>query len=234
MAEVKTPHYSHVVHDINSRGGLKMHFGRRGQQGEEWIRHLDTIVPENGLVLHELHTVDNAHQQTTAFLDALQAKATERNTTVLPAGFYGDHNATSGLPTFTSDELLSLMPKSSKHLTKSTLKRYQELQSIREMRAAVGSLAWLAAHMGTQAEYAAKPTVLWGRTHSASLPDMYQRLGIHSVEVNHLDAPLRYTYLQPHGLKWSEQDIQNSFQMVYAHALEYLKGRTNAKAELVV
>jgi len=196
-----------------------MYFAKRGQQGEGWIRHLDTIVPENGVVLHELHTVDNAHQQSSAFHDALHSKATERNTVVLPAGFYGEHTPLGDVPTFTPDEFLLLMPKSAKHLTTTTLKKYQELQSIREMRAVVGSLAWLAAHMGTHAaEYAAKPTVLWGRTHSASLPDMYQRLGIHT-EVNHLDAPLRYTYLQPHGLSWSEQDLQNAFHLGYRQAI---------------
>src|SRR6478736_10048207 len=100
MLQGKTPHYSHIVHDINSRGGLKMHFGRRGQQGEGWIRHLDTVVPENGVVLHELHTIDNAHQQSTTFHDALHAKAAERSAVVLPAGFYGEHTAADGVPTF--------------------------------------------------------------------------------------------------------------------------------------
>lgn len=222
MLQGKAPHYSHVVHEINSRGGLNMYFGKRGQQGEGWIGHLDTIVPENGVVLHELHTVDDAHQQSSAFHDALHAKATERGATVLPAGFYGEHNADGNVPTFTSNELLLLMPKSAKHLTSDTLKKYQELQSIREMRAAVGSLAWLAAHVGTHgAEYAAKPAVLWGRTHSASLPDMYQRLGV-TTEVHLLDAPLRYTYLHPHGLNWGEKDIQGAFTTAYAHALEVI------------
>ena len=223
MPQGKIPHYSHVVHDINSRGGLNMFFGRRGQQGEGWIRHLDTIVPENGIVLHELHSVDHPHQHSSAFHEALHTKTAERGATVLPAGFYGEHSA-AGLPTFTPDELLYLMPQSAKHLTKGTLKKYQDLQSIREMRAAVGSLAWLAAHMGTHAaEYAAKPAVLWGRTHSASLPDMYQRLGVNSVEVHHLDAPLRYTYIQPHGIHWSEHDIQNAFRVAYEQACTYLQ-----------
>lgn len=197
-----------------------MYFGRRGQQGEGWIRHLDTVVPENGVILHELHTVDNAHPQSSTFHEALQSKAEGRNATVLPAGFYGEHGASGDIPTFESDELLLLMPKSAKHLTSSTLKKYQQLQSIREMRAAVGSLAWLAARSSA---LVGKPAVLWGRTHSASLPDMYHRMGIHSVDVIHLEAPLRYTYLQPHGSNWSEQDIQNVFHHAYSHALDRLE-----------
>jgi len=198
-----------------------MYFGRRGQQGEGWTPHLNTVVPENGVIFHELHTIDGGDVPSSSFHEALHAKAAERGAVVLPAGFYGERKNASA-PTFTPDELLLLMPKSVKHLTGDTLKKYQKLQSIREMRAAVGSLAWLAAHTNVQAEYVAKPAVLWGRTHSASLPDMYQRLGVHSVEVHYLDAPLRYTYLQPHGLHWSEHDIQHAFQHAYTQALNYI------------
>jgi len=222
MSAHKTPHYSHIVHDINSRGGLKMYFGRRGDQGEGWVRHLDAVVPENGVLLHELHTVDSGPSRyDTQLHTQLHKKAAERGTAVLPAGFYGEHVVQNGVPTFKPQELLSLMPKSAHHLTSDMVDRYQDLQSIREMRGAVGSLAWLAAHMGTHAaEYAARPAVLWGRTHSSSLPDMYQRLGVSSVEVKELDAPLRYSYLQPHGLRWSEADIQNTFQKAYLDALK--------------
>ena len=203
-----------------------MYFAKRGQQGEGWIRHLDTIVPENGVLLHELHTVDASvdelHRET-SFHQALHAKAGERGTSILPAGFYGEKHAPEDIPTFKPQELLALMPKSAAHVGGGTVRQYQELQSIREMRAAIGSLAWLAAHMGTHAaEYAARPAVLWGRTHSSSLPDMYQRLGVYPIEVKELDAPLRYSYLQPHGLQWGEVDIQNAFRAAYTHALEQL------------
>lgn len=223
----KTPHYSHIVHDINSRGGLKMYFARRGQQGEGWLRHLDTIMPKHGVVLHELHAVDSGdNHHLAAFHHALHNKANECNTKVLPAGFYGERTALSQAPTFKPQELLSLMPKSARHVTDDLIKRYQQLQSIREMRAAVGSLAWLAAHLGTHAvDYSARPAVLWGRTHSTSLPDMYQRLGIYPVEVRELDAPLRYTYMQPHGSQWSEDELQYAFASTYWHAYDHLSNQ---------
>ncbi len=228
MSQYKTPHYSHIVQDINSRGGLKMYFARRGDQGEGWLRHLDTIVPEKGVMLHELHTVDGElSSHDTTLYTHLRIKANERAATVLPAGFYGEHASDDGVPTFKPQELLSLMPKSANHLTTDIIDRYQSLQSIREMRGAIGSLAWLAAYVGAHAtDYAERPVVLWGRTHSSSLPDMYQRLGVHPVDVKELDVPLRYSYLQPHGLHWSEADIQNVFDSSYSHALKYLFDRT--------
>ncbi len=227
MSGYKTPHYSHIVQDINSRGGLRMYFARRGDQGEGWLRHLDAIMPENGVILHELHTVDgDLSRHDTPLQTQLRIKANERATTVLPAGFYGEHTSDDDMPTFKPQELLSLMPKSTNHLTTDIIDRYQALQSIREMRGAIGSLAWLAAHMGAHAaDYAERPVVLWGHTHSSSLPDMYQRLGVHPVDVKELDLPLRYSYLQPHGLHWSETDIQNVFDSSYSHAFKCLIDR---------
>lgn len=224
MSAHGTPHYSHVVHDINNRGGLKIYFGRRGDQGDGWIRHLDTVVPENGVLLHELHDVSAAHHShgQTPFHTELHKKATERGAAVLPAGYYGERRPNASTPAFKPHDLLLLMPKSAQHITDATLERYQGLQSVREMRAAVGSLAWLAAH---PKDYNDRPAVLWGRTHSTSLPDMYERLGIHPVEVKELDAPLRYTYLHPHGLRWSEADIQAAFHEAYSHALTFFAGQ---------
>lgn len=232
MSAGKTPHYSHIVHDINSRGGLVMYFAKRGLQGEGWIRHLDTVVPKNGVLFHELQTVDNHTNDLhrgTPFQQALHDKAAERDTLVLPAGFYGEKNMPGEVPSFQPYELLSLMPKSATHMSNATVKRYQELQNIREMRAATGSLAWLAAHMNMHpADYAVRPAVLWSRTHSSSLPEMYARLGVRS-EVRHLDAPLRYTYLHSHGLHWSDSDIQSAFNVALERALQYFAAHSPAR-----
>lgn len=227
MSDQKAPHYSHIVQDINSRGGLKLFFARRGDTGEGWQRHLDAVVPENGVLLHELLVINEAphpHSHIEPFHVAVEKMASKKAAAVLPAGFYGELDDDSQLPTFHPNDLLVSTPKNAEHVTDNTVEKYREVQSIREMRAAVGSLAWLAAYMRVNAaEYTGRPVVLWGRTHSQSLPDMYERLGIHPVEVKELDSPLRYTYLKPHGLRWGDRDIQKTFSTTYADAAGMLE-----------
>ena len=217
MSHQPAPHYSHIVHDINSRGGITMYFAKRGQQGDAWERHFERVLPPGGVLLHELHMVDTdeSHPAVPAHA-ALNAAAANRGARVLPAGFYGSSSDES-VPTFHPDELLLLMPKSKHHITEQTIQKYQALQRIRELRAGVGSLAWLAAHTD-QDGYKGKPIVLWGRTHSSSLPSVYERMGIQSVEVVELDSPHRYSYLQPHGNTWGEDEIQTVFAHSYRHA----------------
>ena len=219
MSQYVAPHYSHIVHDINSRGGITIYFANRGHQGDAGERHFDTVMPRSGVLLHEFHTVDadDAHPLSPAH-NGLRSAAADYETVVLPAGYYGSVSSTADeLPSFHPSELLALMPKSKHHVTEPALERYQALQRIRELRAGVGSLAWLAA-LSEQRGFKGKPVVLWGRTHSASLPSVYDRVGIQSVEAVDLDAPHRYSYLQPHGMSWGEDDIQNVFAATYRHA----------------
>lgn len=228
MSHGSTPHYSHIVHDINSGGGLTLYFGRRGDQGEGWLPHLDTVMPKNGILFHELHTIDSAvderHICSPPVHDALYELAAERNTTLLPGGFYGETTTTTQVPTFKPQDLLSLMPSRAAELNNAVVKRYQDLQQIREMRAAVGSLAWLAAYKNIHPQADTNQlVVLWGRTHSTSLPDMYHRLGVNEITTKELNTPLRYTYLHPHGLRWRDSEIKAAFAAAYQHAVTSLK-----------
>ncbi|MBC7512567.1 hypothetical protein H7142_02840 [Candidatus Saccharibacteria bacterium] len=104
--------------------------------------------------------------------------------------------------------------------------RFMQIQAIREMRAAVGSLAWLAAHLETGVTtHQEQPVALWGRHHASSLPDMYDRLGVQPIDITVLGGN-DHAIIDPHAHTWSDEQIQTAFEGVYRHASNYFKTKS--------
>lgn len=223
----ESPRYTDSVRLMNEMGGLDMYFAAHGQEAAEWVRHIDALVPQNAAFFHEgfgVTTAVDAPSDNTRFGRELALVATKRGSVVLPGGYHGDITDTDA-PRFQDGELGTLLRELSRlpdHLiTEEHAVEYSRLNAIREMRAAVGSVAWLAVHLDSTDELSGRPVSLWGRHHHRSLPDMYDRLGVEPIDITVVDDGEPHEELPIHSRGWNEHELQAAYANAHRYATEF-------------
>lgn len=219
------PHYSEAASRMSQLGGLDMYFAAHGHEANEWVRHVDSLVPERTALFYEGYQVSSRlgdPVDSTLFGRRLADVAGKRGTVVLPGGYGGDR-VQSRAPGFRDGELgdhLHKLHAIPDHLlTDEHIERYTHLNAIREMRAAIGSIAWLAVHLDANVGVlTGRPVSLWGRQHQRSLPDMYDRLGVEPIDITVIDAAEQSEVLPIHAHRWTDEELQMAFEESHQHA----------------
>ncbi len=205
-----------------------MYFAAHGKGGSQLTQHFETVVPEHAALLLEGiptdHTGDEAYLKLPLFRD-VHAIAQARGSVILPGGFNGEpspENDTS----FHPDEPVRILNNVTE-ISYDQAERFMRIQMIREMRSAVGSLAWLGVQLVSDSDlYTERPVALWGRHHASSLPDMYDRLGVKPIDVTVLDGH-DHAVIEPHARTWNDAQIQQAYEVAHRHATNYFNAKSS-------
>lgn len=214
------PHYSKAVERLNNRGGLFLGFAQHGSFAKPTMPPKDLLdrIPHNGMVFTEGASTDEPIISVTApeyhpFLNAVIERATKQNAVVLPGGQ-------------SDDEIRQLLQRNDEVDVVAMISRLEMLQQRREMRAALGSLAWFMTFSDVHPYEGSSgvPVAIWGRTHASSLTDMYDHIGVAPINIkDYYNCGESFSLIEPHAHKWPEQQLQDEFARKLVIARHHLQ-----------
>lgn len=199
------PPYQEAVERLNNSGGIKLYFYSHDGRIDRMRGYTNRAITGRQYVFPEAAFLDDEMSKS-SLGGLIIDRAEQTGAKIIPTSYNGEPEPPSDKMSFEHNPLDKLDLEDPNFLDK-----YQELQKIREMRSVMGSLAVFMTNLDDLPD---RSVGIWGSSHASSLPDMYDRIGVRSVDIMSF-PPSSRLLLGHHDGAWTEDQLQLAFAKRY-------------------